>query len=114
MFSKWNGTTITINCVVQPNSDVSGIGIRGAFYMQAAIMIFLHFFQIRPKDIFFSNLSIQVTSAALIGAVYFDSTVDVTHTLVASQFAILFSCCRFTSYDLPTSVLRTKVTIKVI
>ena len=98
-----------MNCAVTPDSDISGIGVRGAFYTQALFLILLSFFcekKLRPADIVFSNLSIQVTSAALIGAAYFDPTIDVPHTIITSQFAILFSVCRMTTYDLPKRFLR--------
>src|SRR5271170_903626 len=108
MFYGRNGTAIVVNCAVIPDSDVSGIGVRGAFYTQAVLLIFLSFFckgELRPGDIVLSNLSIQVTSVALIGAAYFGSSIDVPHTLVTSQFAILFSSCRITTYDLPKPFL---------
>jgi hypothetical protein len=103
MFYRRNGTAVVVNCVVIPDSDVSGIGVRGAFYTQAILLIFFSVFckrELRPGDIVLSNLSIQVTSAALIGAAYLDPFIDVPHTLVTSQFAILFSACRITTYDL--------------
>ena len=58
----------------------------------------------------------QFTSHAehYFGAAYLDPTIDVRHTLIASQFTILFSICRLTSYDLPTSFLRTGGAIKII
>src|SRR5271155_1531665 len=114
MFFAWNGTSIRVNCQVTPDSDVSGIGVRGAFYIQAAIMVLLTCFKLQPDDAFFSNLSIQITSAALIGAAYFDPTIDVPHTLVASQFSVLFSACRITYYDLPLRCLRSKAATKIV
>lgn len=104
MFYQRNGTALVVNCAVIPNSDVSGVGVRSAFYAQAFGLILLSLFK-DPNSIFQSNLSIQVTSAALIGAAYFDPTIDVPHTIVASQFAVLFSACRTTTYDLPKSLL---------
>ena len=109
MFYRRDGTSLIVNCAVTPDSDVSGIGVRGAFYTQALLLILLSFFcekELRPADIVFSNLSIQVSSAALIGAAYFDPTIDVPHTIITSQFAILFSVCRMTTYDLPKRFLR--------
>jgi hypothetical protein len=114
MFFAWNGTSIRVNCLVTPDSDVSGIGVRGALYIQTAIMILLTCFKLQPDDVFFSNLSIQITSAALIGAAYFDPTIDVPHTLVASQFSVLFSACRITYYDLPMLFLRYKAATKIV
>lgn len=109
MFYRWNGRNLVINCTVSQDSDVSGIGVRGAFYTQAFILILLSFVcekELRPTDIVLSNLSIQVTSAALIGAAYLDPTIDVPHTIITSQFAILFSMCRMTTYDLPKRFFR--------
>jgi hypothetical protein len=115
MFLAWNGISIRVNCpVVTLDSDVLGIGVRGALYIQAAILILLTLFEIRPEDVFFSTLSIQVTSAALIGAAYFDRTIDVPHTLGASQFSVLFSACRITYYDLPLRFLLSKSATKLV
>jgi len=109
MFYRLDGTSLVVNCAVIPDSDVSGIGVRGAFYTQAFCLILLSFFckkELRPADVVLSNFSIQVTSAALMGAAYFDSTIDVPHTIITSQFAILFSVCRMTTYDIPKRFLR--------
>src|SRR5579859_2601138 len=108
MFYSYNNRTdLVINCAVVPDSDVSGIGVRGAFYTQAIILILLSI-NIRTEDVFLSNLSIQITSAALLCAAWFSPTIDVPHTLVASQFAVMLSACRITPYDLPPRVLRTR------
>jgi hypothetical protein len=114
MFYHRNGTELVVNCAVIPNSDISGVGVRSTFYIQAVVLILLSLLKVEPKSLFLSNLSIQVTSAALIGAVYFDPTVDVPHTILASQFVVLFSACRSTTYDLPSSILRDRNSIKTI
>jgi hypothetical protein len=103
MFYQRNSTSLIVNCAVIPNSDVSGVGVRVAFYVQAFVFIILSL-DVDAKSIFLSNLSIQVTSAALIGSAYLDHTIDVPHTLVASQLAVLFSACRTTTYDLSESL----------
>jgi len=56
MFYSYNGSEILVNCATIPNSDVSGIGVRGALYLQAAMMIILSMLKQRPSDILFSNL----------------------------------------------------------
>ena len=113
MFYSYNGSDIHVNCVTSPNSDVSGIGVRGALYLQAAMMIILSMLKQRPSDILFSNLSSQTTALALICATYFDPKVDVPHTLVASHFSILFSTCRISSYDILPSTLRSRTAYKI-
>src|SRR5271155_5554874 len=114
MFYTVQNSTLVVNCGVAPDSDVSGVGVRGALYFQAAVMIVLSFSQLKkdPHEILFWNLSMQTTSLALISATYFDPTVDIVHTLVASQFSVLFSTCRITLYELPPSVLRSSVRSK--
>ena len=102
MFYSYNGSEILVNCATIPNSDVSGIGVRGALYLQAAMMIILSMLKQRPSDILFSNLSSQTTALALICATYFDPKVDVPHTLVASHFSILnlpHFLLRYTTFD---------------
>lgn len=112
MFWALNGTVTHVNCKIVPNSDVSGVGVRGALYLQAALMIFLSFLKQSPQDILFSNISLQTTSLALICASYFDPNVDIPHTLVASEFSILFSTCRISSYDLLPSSLGSRAAFK--
>src|SRR5437773_12519616 len=106
MFYSLNGSVITVNCEVVPNTDVSGVGVRGALYLQAGITIILSCYAKRPEEVQYTNLALQATSMAVIAATFFDPTVDVAHSLVASMFSVLFSSCRFTSYDLSTSFLR--------
>lgn len=103
MFYSVNSSTISVNCQVQPNTDVSGIGVRVTLYATGAIMLVLSCLQLDPLELLLSNLSIQATSLALILATIFDPTVDVPHTIIASMFSVLFSACRITPYDLKLS-----------
>jgi hypothetical protein len=105
IFYKWDGNIIHVICEVVPNPDVSGIGVRGAFYIEAAILIILSGVGVRPEDFFVSNLATQITCVAFIGTAYLTLDIDVPHVLIACQFAVLFSTCRITSYDFPGSFL---------
>jgi len=40
-FSKTDGRFTRVNCGVEPNSDISGVGVRGALYLEAALAILL-------------------------------------------------------------------------
>jgi len=76
-------------------------------------MIVLSNLEMSSKKILASNLSLHSTSLALVSATYFDPTVDVPPTLIASMFSVLFSTYRITSYDLPLSFLCSKSALKV-
>lgn len=71
-----NGSFTTVNCAIQPNPDVSGIGIRIAFYLQAfcSIIQIWNVTQSSPTDIVLTNLSLQVAGLSLIVAAYFDGS----------------------------------------
>ena len=113
MFYTGSGSAFRVNCLLSANSDVSGIGVRIAFYVQAVIMTTLSRVSNKPHEILLSNLSVQITSLALISSAYFDTAIDVPHTLIASQFSILFSACRLSVYDLPADCLRSRHSMKV-
>jgi hypothetical protein len=110
MFASTDPATgaLRANCEVVPNSDITGIGIRYSLYLQSLLLILTTAFQQTPSELFLSNLTIQVTSASLIGAAFFDPNIDVPHAIVASLFATLFSAIRATSYDLPVGPIRRK------
>jgi len=105
-----NGSFTTVNCAIQPNPDVSGIGIRIAFYLQAfcSIIQIWNVTQSSPTDIVLTNLSLQVAGLSLIVAAYFDGTIDVRHTIIASHLAVMMSVCRSTSNGLRLSFLRSR------
>jgi len=113
MFYNYNGT-LQINCQVIPNTDVSGVGVRWALFLQAFTAIVLSALALGPSEILMTNISTQGTSLALIAATYFDPTVDVVHAIVASQFAVLLSSCRITTFDIPTSFPRIRCSMKLI
>lgn len=113
MFYSGSGALLHANCAVSPNADVSGIGVRLAFYLQALIMITLSKLNNKPHEVFLSNLSIQIPALALISSAYFDTAIDVPHTVIASQFSILFSACRMSVYDLSVEYLSSRRSLKV-
>lgn len=115
MFYHINGSVLSANCGVKPDAGVSGIGVRGALYLQAVLTLLLSMIDRKhPREILFSNISMQATSLALILAAFFDPTIDVQHTLVASMFAVMFSTCRMTSYDLSASFVNSLAGLKTL
>ena len=113
MFYSRSGPLLHVNCAVSPNADVSGIGVRVALYLQALIMITLSQFNNKPHEIVLSNLSLQIPALALISSAYFDTAIDVPHTLIASQFPTLFSACRISIYDLPVNYLTSRSSVRI-
>ena len=114
MFYNYNGTTLQINCQVVPNTDVSGVGVRWALFLQAFTAIVLSALALEPFEILMTNICTQGTSLALIAATSFDPTVDVVHSIVASQFAVLLSSCRITTFDIPVSFPRIRRSMKLL
>jgi tetratricopeptide (TPR) repeat protein len=113
MFYSYNGTGFQINCQVVPNTDVSGVGVRWALFLQAFTTIILSALALEPSEILMTNISTQGTSLALIVATFFDPTVDIVHSIITSQFAVLFSICRITSLDIPLSLPPTRTSMKM-
>jgi hypothetical protein len=70
----YNYRYLQINCQVVPNTDVSGVDVRWALFIQAFTTIIL---SLEPLEIFMTNTSTQGTSLALIAATFFDLSVDV-------------------------------------
>jgi tetratricopeptide (TPR) repeat protein len=114
MFYKYEGSALQINCQVVPNTDVSGVGVRWALFTQAFITIILSRVASEPLEILLTTLSVQATSLAIVAATYFDPIVDVAHSVVASQFAVLFSICRIAPSDIPNSFPRTRASMKLV
>lgn len=113
MFYNAGGDGVTtVNCAVQPNVDVSGIGIRCAFYLQAIFSIVLSTGKNLPKDLFLANLSLLSTSLSIIAGVYFDSTIDVVHTIMASHLAVMLSACTTPASAYPSRVLQASEALK--
>jgi hypothetical protein len=112
-YQRASGSFTRVNCEVEANSDVSGIGVRGAFYAQAFFSILVLLFGIPPEAVLLSNFALQVSSMALIISAWLDNKIDVPHTIIASQFAVLLSACRVTSYDIPTGPHRLKVMAQI-
>ena len=113
MFYSGSGAALHVNCSVSPNSDVSGIGVRISLYIQAVIMIILSNLNNKPQEIFLSNLSLQIPSLALLSSAYFDTAIDVPHTLIAIHFSVLLSACRMSVHDLPVRYLGSTRSMKV-
>jgi len=114
MFYTGSGDSFHANCAISPNADVSGIGVRISFYLQATILSLLSLFPTKPHELLLSNLSIQIPTLALISSAYFDTAIDVPHTLIASQLAVLFSVCRMNIFQLKPEELRMRRNGKVL
>src|SRR5277367_5721259 len=93
-YKKANGQFLSVNCQVQPNSDVSGTGVCSALYLQAITALLISSVEQSPAEAFLSNFVLLGGSFALIVGAYFDSDIDVPHCIIASQFAVLLSVCR--------------------
>jgi hypothetical protein len=102
--STVNGVT-QVNCAVQPDSDVSGIGVRSAFYFQALFAILLNLFAKSPSDIYLIDVSLLISSITFIAGTLFDSSIDVVHALIAGHFAVMLAEARTPSFIWPVAVL---------
>jgi hypothetical protein len=94
-YTKTAGKITSANCQVHSDSDVSGVGVRNALYLQSAFSIILALFEQSPIEAFLSNLSLHASSFALILSGFVDSNIDAPHTIVASQLAMLLYMSRF-------------------
>jgi hypothetical protein len=92
----------------------SGYRVRGAFYVQTIVLILMSFSQQPGLDIVTSNFLTQITPISLIAATYFDPTIDVPYTLIASQFSVPFLVCRISSHNLPISFLKSSKRLKIV
>jgi len=95
MWYKTTNGLLQVNCDVQPNTDVSGIGVRDAFYLQSALAVLLTLFKSTTSEILLSNISLLGTSFALIFSAYVDPTIDIPHAIIASQLAYMLWWCRY-------------------
>jgi hypothetical protein len=102
--STVNGVT-QVNCAVQPDSDVSGIGVRSAFYLQALFAILLNFFAKSPSDIYLIDVSLLISSITFIAGTLFDSSIDIVHALIAGHFAVMLAEARTPSFIWPVAAL---------
>jgi hypothetical protein len=114
MFYTGSGDSFHANCAIVPNADVSGIGVRTSFYLQATTLILLSLLPTNPHELLLSNLSIQIPTLALISSAYFDTAIDVPHTLIASHFAVLFSVSRMNIFQLKTEEMRVRRNARVL
>jgi|SRR5277367_378166 len=109
-----NGVLVNVNCDPQPNPDVSGIGIRIALYLQAVFSILTGFGECSAADAILTNISLEVAALSLIQAAYFDSSIDIPHTIIVSHLAIMMSACRSTSNALSRQFLQSREGIKTV
>jgi hypothetical protein len=100
---------LQINCQVVPNTDVSGVGVRWALFIQAFTAIIL---SLEPSEILMTNTSTQGTSLALIAPTFFDLSVDVVYS-ITSPFAVLVLICR-NVFDIPNSMRSTRASMKMV
>ena len=98
-----DGTLSTVNCQPTLQPDISGLGIRYARYLQGLLCILLAFKHgpTGPStSTLANNLSCQAVSMILVAGVYFDTDIDVVHSLIATHFVVLFRACNFTALDI--------------
>jgi len=90
-----------VNCTPQPNLDISGIGVR---YLQTLFALALSYdiSECSMQDIVLTNVSLQVTTLALILAAYRDATIDIPHSIIG----VIMSFCRYTAFDFPRAFLQ--------
>jgi hypothetical protein len=105
-YATLEGTISSVNCEPHANTDVSGIGVRCALYLQAAFSIVLAWGKSAPHDVFAANVGLQAVSISLIAAAFFDPQIDVPHTIIVSHFAVLMSACRYSSNDFPAAFIQ--------
>jgi hypothetical protein len=103
-------------CGVIVNTDVSGIGVRFALYLQAALSVLMQVVRARGHctGIIASNIAIQVASVALVLAAYLDNSIDGPHAIIASQLAVLLSASRVTVYDVRQLSNRWRITCQIL
>jgi len=94
MFYNVQGGIPTVNCQPQADSDVCGIGVRCALYIQAALSLLLPRQQTDLSTVFNTNFLLQITSMSLVLAVLFDSKINVPNAIIATHLAVLLSTCR--------------------
>jgi hypothetical protein len=103
--SNHNGELSRMNCALNLNANISGVGIRCAIYLQALLTFALKTDNStsHPVDIIVTNLSIQLTALYSISSTYLDDTIDI----IASYFVfILLSACRTSSFDFSSEYLQ--------
>ena len=95
-FGVENGWITRVNCQHVPDGNVSGLGIRGTLYFQALCSILLSLHQSSSRDIILGNLSLQLASVGFIIVACVDGNIDITHTIIIGDLAVLLSTCRTT------------------
>ena len=104
-----------MNCELQPNPDVSGIGVRWALYIQVFLALVMSHDSVplgSLTEIVLANVSVQVAAVALILAASLDSTIDIPHSVIVAQFVVMLSSCRYTAFDFPASFLQSSIGVR--
>jgi hypothetical protein len=115
MFYQYvNSTDITVNCGPRANPDIAGIVIRISLYLQGLFSILLGFRENSSREVIFANIALQAALLRMIVATYFDSTIDVPHSIIAGHFAVMMSICRSTPIDLGRYFLQSKAGLKTV
>jgi hypothetical protein len=109
-----NSTDITVNCAAQGNPDVSGIVVRISVYLQSLFSILLGFRENSSREVILANIALQGSSLSMIAATYFDSEIDVAHSIIASHVAVMMSICRSTALDFGRDSLQSRAGLKTV
>jgi hypothetical protein len=109
MFTTTTTDGVThINCAVRPDSDISGIGVRHAYYLQALFSIFLNIAAQWPSDIYLIDVSLLVSSITFIAGTLFSPTIDAVHAILAAHFALMLAEARTPTFLWPVAALTKK------
>ena len=82
--------------------------------VQGLFSILLGFRENSSREVIFANIALQAASLSMIVATYFDSTIDVPHSIIAGHFAIMMSICRSTPMDFGRDFLQSKAGLKMV
>ena len=109
-YSTEPGGLTTVNCALNPNPDISGIGVRCALYIQAFLTLALKAdnSSSMPLDIILMNLGTEVAAVGLILSAYNDVTIDIPHSFMVTYFVSMLSSCRNTPFDFSWEFLQAK------
>jgi hypothetical protein len=105
---------MTVNCGPRGNPDVAGLVVRISLYLQGLFSIILGFRENSSREVLFASISLQAASLRMIVATYFDSTIDVPHSIIAGHFAVMMSICRSTPIDFGRDFLQSKAGLKTV
>lgn len=106
-YSNSGGTILSINCEVNTDLDISGIGFRFSLYLDALLSIVFAFYETSTKDALLSNFAHLGTAVLVIATAYFNPTIDAPHTIIVLHILAMLSASRYTSQDFPLARLET-------